>query len=599
MYLPTVIFLAPAAVCVLSWAGAGLAVPRGLLAGELLLDGLTRIAFGSVAVSLLVLAIGRAGLLDRPLVVGLTLAGAAVGLFTLPPLVRAARSVRVQMKTASVLGGATALALAIDLVASTAPVSSADALKYHLALPRLWLQQGSIGDPFWRWEGFNPSGIEMLYTQGLALAGGSAAAPLHAFFAVLCALAIFGLGRELGGSALAGAVASFLFVQQGIVSWEATSAFIELGLTFYLALAVWHAVRWARAPGHGAAAWTGFLAGAAAGTKYLGLTAALVAGGAWALAALGRRRTTDVAVASGAALVAGGWWYLKNAIATGNPLYPFLLGGKWLTPFASQVIHAGLSAYGVGGGVFRLTILPLDLLAHGQAFDRGAYVGSGIFVFGALTVVTRRTRATALCLAGVIVFVVAWHLQSPQARFLLPALAVLAALGGAAAAPWLHAGGRRRGAVLAVLSCAAAVWLVSTGALTRQLLPVTVGLESRTAALERLTGTYDALLAARGRAGAGTVGLVGYPFTFNFPGRAVTVDVPEFTPFLPRTAFVARLRSLGVRSLLVGGGLGALGPIRGCLTQEETFHARFVTSRSLGQSTPYDLVLYSLVGCER
>ena len=38
------------------------------------------------------------------------------------------------------------------------------------------------------------------------------------------------------------------------------------------------------------------------------------------------------------------------------------------------------------------------------------------------------------------------------------------------------------------------------------------------------------------------------------------------------------------------------------ITQAESaavFHARFVTSRSLGQSVPYDLGLYSLAGCRR
>ena len=88
-----------------------------------------------------------------------------------------------------------------------------------------------------------------------------------------------------------------------------------------------------------------------------------------------------------------------------------------------------------------------------------------VFVFAALAVLTVRTRTTLLLLCGVALFVVAWHLQSPQARFLLPALAVLSALGGAAAAPWVLARGRRRIAVLAVLAGAACVWLASTKAL--------------------------------------------------------------------------------------------------------------------------------------
>jgi 4-amino-4-deoxy-L-arabinose transferase-like glycosyltransferase len=600
VHLPTVVFLAPAAVCVLSWAGAGLLVPRRLLAGERLLDGLTRVGFGAVAAGLVVLGLGSAGLLERWLLVALTVAGA---LAALPRAVRAlwaaAREHVPLSRLTRVLLATVVAALAVDLVAATGPVTSADALKYHLALPKLWLQEGRIGDPFWRCEGFNPSGIEMLYTQGLALAGGSAAAALHAFLAVFCALAVFGLGRELGRSTLAGAVAAFLFTIQGIVTWEATSAFIELGLTFFVVLAVWHAVRFGLARGRDAAVWAGFFAGAAAGTKYLGLIAAAVVLGILAVVALRRRQGSVLPAAAGAALLAGGWWYLRNLVATGNPVYPFFFGGKWMSSYASHLIHAELGAYGVGGGVVRLAILPLDLVVNGASFDEGRYVGTAIFVFALLALFTRRTPAMLLLLGGSVVYVVAWHVQSPQARFLLPALAVLAAVGGAGAAPWLAVRGPRRAGVEVVLAIATVAWLAATVALTRQLIPVTAGFESRSAALQRLTGTYDALREARADAGGGTVGLVGYRFAFNVPGRAVSIDVPEFTPLLSRRTFLDRLDSLGVRALLVGSDAQPawLAPIRPCLVKRATYHARFVTSRSLGKSEPYDLVLYSLVGC--
>ncbi len=128
---------------------------------------------------------------------------------------------------------------------------------------------------------------------------------------------------------LAGAaVAAFLFVLQGIVTWEATSAFIELGMTFYVVLAVWHGLRWARASGRGAL-WTGVLSraprparstsGSSRRRSSLGILAVA------ALRAAGRRaRRSPPAPRS----LAGGAWYLKNLIATGNPVYPFVFGGQ-------------------------------------------------------------------------------------------------------------------------------------------------------------------------------------------------------------------------------------------------------------------------------
>ena len=56
-------------------------------------------------------------------------------------------------------------ALALDLVASTAPPTSPDALRYHLGLPKQWLVDGRIEDSFWRYESFNPLGTAVLFAQ--------------------------------------------------------------------------------------------------------------------------------------------------------------------------------------------------------------------------------------------------------------------------------------------------------------------------------------------------------------------------------------------------------------------------------------------------
>jgi hypothetical protein len=602
VHLPTLLFLAPAGVCVLAWVGVGGVVPRELRAEGRLLGALTGIGLGSVVFSLGLLALGRVGLFDRGLIIALTGVAAAVGLGRCLGLLRSLPALWIRNRLQRALLWGVGLALLFDLVAATAPPTSADALKYHLALPKLWLQTGSVGDPFWRWEGFGPSAIEMLYAQGLALGGGSTAAVLHAVFAVLSAAAIFGVTRELGGNVLAGVTATFLFVGQGIVTWEATSAFIELGLTFYVVLAVWYAVRLGKSRGSHAAAWAGFFAGAAAGTKYLGLVAAAIVLAGVGAVAIARRAPAQALAAGLGALAAGGAWYLKNLIVTGNPIYPLVFGGTLLTPDATTQIHASFAGYGVGGSVVRIAILPLDLIVHGGAFDRGQYVGTAVFAFALLAILARRRRLELLLGAGVIVYAVAWREESPQARFLLPALAVLAVLGGLGAADWIAAGGRRRVAVIAVLACTAVVWLVASAALTRQLLPIAVGAESRAAFLSRLTGTHRALVEARARVGPGRIGVAGYDSVFGIPGQAVELGVPEFVPSLSRAAMLRRLTSLKVRSILVGGGLasaGQLAPISDCLRPTGTFSARFVTSRSLGHSIPFTFTTYSLADCRR
>ena len=196
-----------------------------------------------------------------------------------------------------------------------------------------------------------------------------------------------------------------------------------------------------------------------------------------------------------------------------------------------------------------------------------------------------------------------WWEQTPRRGFLLPALAVLAAVGGVGAAAWLA---RRAAAgaalVLAIFGCAAVAWLASSVALTRQLLPVTVGAEGRGAFLQRLTGTYDALHEARADAGEGTIGArrrTRSPTTSRVaPSRSTS---RSSTPPSQRSDYLARLRSLGVTSLLVGNGPAGtpqLDPVRE-LSDARRRLPRAASSRHgrSARAIPYDLVLYSLVGC--
>src|SRR5262245_38556315 len=92
MHLPTVVYLAPAAVCVLSWLGAGLLLPRRSLPGEPLLDWMTRIGVGAVVVALVLFGLGRLDAFDRWVVVVLTVAAAAAGGVALPRVVQDVRA---------------------------------------------------------------------------------------------------------------------------------------------------------------------------------------------------------------------------------------------------------------------------------------------------------------------------------------------------------------------------------------------------------------------------------------------------------------------------------------------------------------------------
>lgn len=595
----------------LAWLGVGRAVPRRFISGGTLLVALTRITVGAVAFTLVVFVLGRLGALNPAILLALTATAAVPGIFALRELLVGRRASLVLGRLGWTLLAIVALALVLDVVSSTAPPTSADALVYHAEFPRRWLELHRIDDPFWSYAAFYPLGIETLFAQamsvvglggaGSALAAGSAASALHGLLAVLATLAVFGLARELGGgSDSAGVLGAALFALQGLVTWDSTSTFVDMGLVFFAVVAAWHAVRFSREPTRGTAAWVGVAAGGAAGAKYIGPLAAAFVMLPVAISALRRRAVSALGVAAAFTAAAGGIWYVKNAVVTGNPFYPLFFGGKLWDRWAEAWLHGTATATFPGTHSFplRILILPVDLLLHGDRFDRGQYASTATLLLAPLAFFMRSSRELAGVVLAVAGFVVVWWYAVPQVRYLLPALAVLAAVAGAGLGPLLATSGRRRAGLLAVVAVGTIVWLASSLALTRQLVPVALGLEGRTHNVQRLTGTYHALQAIHERVGDARVGFApSYTFIYWYPGNAITLDVPEFAYQHPASVFRSRLRRERVAYAVFWGPVTQLPPLVGCARPVATFAGRYVTSRSRATSVPLLFRLYSVRGC--
>jgi len=210
------------------------------------------------------------------------------------------------------------------------------------------------------------------------------------------------------------------------------------------------------------------------------------------------------------------------------------------------------------------------------------------------------SRRVVVLWAVVVLYLALWWDMSAQARFLLPPLAVLCAIGGLAFARLVS--GRRAAVVAAwsALGVAAATWALATGALTRQLLPPVVGAESRARATQRLTGASDALHEVARRVD-GPVALGGYPFAFLYPGRALPLGPPAFSVDESRASLLAHLNKYDLRWALTPAArlqdIPQLWTLRACLRRVAAYDARFVTSRSLGESTPMTLTLYRIGRC--
>jgi hypothetical protein len=531
-----ILALAELALLVASWTLAGLAcLPRAIARDEPLLVWSTAFALGAGGSAIGFTLLGAFHLLGRGTVLALALGGcalAAVGArqvmtgavprLRLPP----ASSWPQRLALIALLG-----TLALSLFATLAPPSSMDAAVYHLRVPQQFLRDGR-----WSWlETLNsayPMYVEMLFGEGLALGGGVLAALIHWALGLGALAAAGAWARRLGGGALWAAVAlggSALFV------WEATSAFIDLGMALFSSLAM----LWASRPDRGRAATVlaGLFAGLAAGSKLTGAAIAALAGAiaflsVWPDRARGALR---MVVVGALALLVALPWYVRSALATGNPFYP--VGSRHVAAAVDVVM-----SYGYGRDLLHLLSSPFDLLARGDVFDQGWSVGPAYLALAPLGFAAARRwqpaapeRARAALVAAVAVsgWWVLWFYISPQARLLLPVLPIAAALAGAGAAAALRAPLRPlRLVALGALAVTAAGGLGTAGLTAAISARVVLGLEPPARFLERHSWNYvayeqaDQLLPLDAR-----VAVEGGPNLYYMPRPAVWVqDVPAPSP---------------------------------------------------------------------
>jgi hypothetical protein len=471
--------VALAAVTALSWLGLGSLLLRRFPASrDRLLDTLNRTGIGALAFALFTFAIGWAGLLYAPVYLPVLAATAAKG-FTV-----AARELHVDVrlplrwpKWELALAALLCLYVLLDLVAAAAPISSPDALLYHAADPARFEQAHRIVEVPSNSSSYEPFTVEMLVLDGFLLWDSIQGAFAPLLLSFLSLAAVVGASARLAGRSAA-LLAGSIFFAQPFMSWEATSVFVEPGLACMVALSGWNLASFARRGDRHALVLAGLFAGGAAGMKYLGVLVVLALGLGAALALRPRLDARAAVLFAAPAIAIALPWYVKNAILTGNPLYPHVFGG--LNPYAAAQLEETRRDFGFGRSLVDLVVLPFRLLADAEPFDAGQWISPLFILFAPLVFLLPVARRVAMAVwVAVGLYVLAWFFATQQARFLvpvMPALALLAALGIIALA--------RRGSAgraVATISTAAAlsVGLAASLAYASQFAPVVVGSESK------------------------------------------------------------------------------------------------------------------------
>jgi dolichyl-phosphate-mannose-protein mannosyltransferase len=455
------------AVVLAASAAAGLVVLRVVNAtprreSDALLDG---VAVGLGFAGMAALGLAAAHMLRPAPFAALAIVALAVGG---APLVRAVRALgRPRGWIAWVLVVVCAVLLVAEMPTWFASPVGGDQTKYHLAYPRLWSRAGGLVPTPWCFWGQQQWLENFLFAMAYAVRGENLARLVNAATGVLAACALATLARRHLGEEL-GVLAGALFFSLPMAWSQMTRAGADTSVVLYAALAVTALLDWAQSERPGDLARMALLAGFGGASKVMGLLVpALV--GLGVLAILVRRRwdltraaTAAVAYGLTATLVLAPW-YARNAIDTGDPMYPFGYGvfhGRNWSAAAGDYLNTYYDQYRTreagdrGGKPYRgLEVLafPWDMTMHPESFENGKRQGQDVSPFALAflpaLVLVRRRRNAALAIAGIgiayagIIAGGAWahprYVLPGTALVLVAAMAAAEALVGRRVLPWV------------------------------------------------------------------------------------------------------------------------------------------------------------------
>lgn len=326
-----------------------------------------------------------------------------------------------------------------------------DVREYHLQGPKEWFVAGRICTLEHNVYTSFPFLSEMLSLGAMVLQNewwhGAVAGKLTlAMFQLLSALTVFAIGRRWFGHmpAWIGAAA---FLSTPWIVRISTIAYAEGAITFYLIASVMTAMLAAECASathcKRLIGVTGFLAGSAMAAKYPGVLSVILPVGLFLLTAIIVKNKrpeqtivpTRIAILKNASifvmgiLLAVGPWLVKNAVATGNPVYPLaysVFGAQEWSPEMDAKWKNGHSP-----SEHQLTRIPEHLAAVALKND---WQNGFLFAFAipALLLVRREPRIKWLAMHAAWLLATWWLFTHRIDRFWIPLIPVTAVLAGAA-----------------------------------------------------------------------------------------------------------------------------------------------------------------------
>lgn len=260
----------------------------------------------------------------------------------------------------------TVLALAAFARVAPDPPSHVDALSFGLPGIAEWIRTGSLLEvgaffPLFEVRTY-PNNGDVVYLAAVLPFGNDSFVRFPALpLLIATGVAVYGIGRELRAGAAPAALAASLVLAVPAVGEPALED-IKPDVFMYATFAggLLFLLRHARTGQRADLVLAGTGLGLAFGARWYGISSVVAVVFVWALARVVARRgaglvARQVAAVTALVLAAGGYWLLRNALLTGNPVYPVDVSPFGLTIFGAP---PNVFAEGLGASIFDRIGLP-------------------------------------------------------------------------------------------------------------------------------------------------------------------------------------------------------------------------------------------------